>query len=1232
MKLTFFRWLCLLVPGIALTGSCFAEPGPTQLRPALNIDGGSIGDASQESTTKIGECPLDLKPRTAPAEAQCRAAQTAEQLPARSVVSDENAARADVRFLTDDLFALFKAQCQGCHVDQNQGGFNVTRSTFSQKIDDAVLNRMRSDNPDEVMPPLTADGKLWRDRQEGDAVRKLVALLERWREAGSPVDFFIVPGSEGGKSPFFMAAGVAQSLTNLGSCVPDAALVATAQEKGCTIDAKFAALKRTPERGAPPEEYLGLPKRLEETDLFTLDTEELARHGVVAFAPAYPLWSDGAGKLRHVRVPFGQSIRFNKETQEFEIPKNTRFYKTFLKKVVEVGGNERWKKIETRLIVARPGEEALFGTYEWNEAETEAVLLTEPYRDYTPFRDKVITTVTDEPAAIEVQGLIDAGKLYNWTFEMEKRQALRRYAIPGRDRCIQCHMGSQSRILGTDSGSFVLGFTPLQVWRRPQGEGGVIEPSGPDELTQLDRLIQYGIITGITSSTEITPLERSQEPRKPRNEHELMAQSYMLGNCAHCHNPRGFPSVEHSELAPLLNFWPSKDGGIFEFPLEAYSPRIKRGIDGEIPIPYITPSIRDRIPEGAADRPGAPWTPKHRVNTTEGSPYRVKHLSAPWRSLIWRNADTPFTYADEAAIYPHMPLNTPGFDCRAPRIFGDWMVSIPSVRKHPELDENRPTYDELFVLLPGTAAEKLFLIEQLNPIDRTPQPFREIKPGDPSYEQAAKDAQIRLNLWRTGPRYNLCPDASDIQDPTVLRAQRVVPEDNEVPIVEPAFTDGVPDRPHWVETDLTELPPPWSPRRNDWNTILIERAFPEIPQGRDYEDRKAKQDAEKKVVNVLGGMLLKDVRQFALTEVPFGLWLKKPNCNFNAVPKVKDFPENSRPQWMAKVGAEEPVFTSAPGEAVYDMICVNCHGVNADSKGIQAQKVAELTGGKARVANFMSGLLGPATGPGQNQRDTFKDQAGATGEDWAARYLGWMALGGTQAPIPSPILQLVGRTEVLGKPRAGYEVEASPNMLAVVQDLCRFVLPSDTYKTDETFSKQGDGTWAFERKRPFITENGDAELWQRACSLNNPVVRVLTVKRNERTDLLTLIKPQYGVFAKADNYGNAPVVDHRGKLVQGITGDNLFPWCIQKPASGDQLAIAEEFVDQNRIKDANGNDHPLPFCPATTMTNLLSAEEIDAWAKRGALNAGFSVFLFLNELANGRVDRTRYNECEKLTP
>ena len=49
---------------------------------------------------------------------------------------------------------------------------------------------------------------------------------------------------------------------------------------------------------------------------------------------------------------------------------------------------------------------------------------------------------------------------------------MRRYAIPGAQRCIECHMGSPSA-------SFVLGFTPLQIARRPAGQGGVYRGRRP---------------------------------------------------------------------------------------------------------------------------------------------------------------------------------------------------------------------------------------------------------------------------------------------------------------------------------------------------------------------------------------------------------------------------------------------------------------------------------------------------------------------------------------------------------------------------------------------------------------------------------------------------------------------------------------------------------------------------------------------------------------------------------
>ena len=148
------------------------------------------------------------------------------------------------------------------------------------------------------------------------------------------------------------------------------------------------------------------------------------------------------------------------------------------------------------------------------------------------------------------------------------------------------------------------------------------------------------------------------------------------------------------------------------------SPVRSRGAGGDIPIPYITPSLRDypvatdddiRIDNGqiaGSRRTGElTWTPKYPRNQSArhcedlskpdldrdtrtllraycGSKTTgIAFVPAPWRSLIYRNVDSPFAYFDDYVPFPHMPMNTFGFDCRAPRIMGDWMVGLPSVRK-----------------------------------------------------------------------------------------------------------------------------------------------------------------------------------------------------------------------------------------------------------------------------------------------------------------------------------------------------------------------------------------------------------------------------------------------------------------------------------------------------------------------------------------------------------------------
>jgi mono/diheme cytochrome c family protein len=910
-------------------------------------------------------------------------------------------------------------------------------------------------------------------------------------------------------------------------------------------------------------------------------------------------------------VPQGKSIHFDKKTQSFEIPENTRFYKTFLKHIVDSDGQERYKKIETRLIVTRPDaglgvgqSRALFGSYKWNAAETEATLqnaIDQPLHNGEAFADELLTYITDEPAAQAIRDKNPA----NLTFEYERAKVIRHYAIPGRDRCIQCHMGSPSQ-------DFVLGFTPLQLVRRPMDEGGIFEPAEGEELTQLDRLSALGVITGIDSVADIVPLEQTQGTRAPRNARELTAQGYLLGNCAHCHNPRGYPTQVAPELK-VLNFYPGmKDtegkgiGGIFQFPLTLASPRVTRGLDAR-PVPYITPSLRDLIPYNYQDRiADGSYTPKWEefTNETEGTTTRT-FFEAPWRSLIFRNVHNPFAYGDDYTIFPHMPMNTAGYDCRARQLLGNWMVSIPARRKHAEIKEDFvPRFNTL-----GNGGDA-------KTADNESQPYVEALASDADYQAALDAAAVRLAKFQAGPEYK-CPDTSDILDPAVGKEKGdqgtlvITPRDKLVPL------DGVPDRTHWVSTDLTAPNVEWEPRQTTWERVLVHQDYPEVEAGNAVKLQQ--REEEKKVVAILSTVTPNEqFKKFALAPFPMALWKQKSECQTRlaagSVAKAGSFTGSKRLRWLdiSKVANDAPLYQALPGGAIYDMVCVNCHGRKFDAQGRQAETVQLMTGGEARVANFVTGLFGPLDSPGANRARVFGKVAttGVSADDWGARYMAWMALGGTDKTIPQAVLQIVSRTDVSGTRRLNpLLLDASANMLAAGKAACEFVLP---IKDHEVVSSTTDANhYALAQNfNALITGNGDAELWQRTCSLGNrPVIRAFAGASSFRTGgPANLYKP--------DKYpAGAAVGNHLGATVKwGDPEDNYFPWCVRPPFTQPDPPAA-----------------PLPVCPeAMLATDAYNAEELEDWARRGAINAGMAVFLYMDQVARGKFDPLRYDECEKL--
>jgi hypothetical protein len=153
------------------------------------------------------------------------------------------------------------------------------------------------------------------------------------------------------------------------------------------------------------------PQRLSGTGLFADGAGESLAPGVMAYAPRFPLWSDGADKRRWLWLPPGTRIDTG-DMDSWEFPVGSKFWKEFTRDGV---------RVETRLIEKLPGDEWLALAYLWRSDQSDA--------DAAPF------------------GAIDAGGTP--------------HDVPASNECAACHGGRKS---------FVLGVSAIQLSSLPEGE------------------------------------------------------------------------------------------------------------------------------------------------------------------------------------------------------------------------------------------------------------------------------------------------------------------------------------------------------------------------------------------------------------------------------------------------------------------------------------------------------------------------------------------------------------------------------------------------------------------------------------------------------------------------------------------------------------------------------------------------------------------------------------------
>jgi hypothetical protein len=167
------------------------------------------------------------------------------------------------------------------------------------------------------------------------------------------------------------------------------------------------------------------PERLSETGLFTDVAGESLAPGVMAYAPQFELWSDGAEKRRWLWLPPGTRIDTS-NMDSWVFPKGTKFWKEFTRNGV---------RVETRLLEKRgSGDDWVALAYLWRSDQSDA--------DAAPF------------------GAIDAaGTPHN---------------VPASNECAACHGGRRS---------FVLGFSAIQLSSLPEGELDLAELVAVDLVT-----------------------------------------------------------------------------------------------------------------------------------------------------------------------------------------------------------------------------------------------------------------------------------------------------------------------------------------------------------------------------------------------------------------------------------------------------------------------------------------------------------------------------------------------------------------------------------------------------------------------------------------------------------------------------------------------------------------------------------------------------------------------------
>jgi len=241
------------------------------------------------------------------------------------------------------------------------------------------------------------------------------------------------------------------------------------------------------------------PRFLSQTGAFSNLATLQPAQGLMPFDVNSPLWSDAAEKKRWIAIPnngthdtAAERVTYS-DDGAWTFPTGTVLVKHFALPVDERNPSIV-KPLETRFFI-NGSDGVYYGvTYKWNDAGTDAELLTTG--------DSRDLTITQADGSTRTQ---------HWDF-------------PSRADCRTCHSAGADNVLGVRSFQLAKSMTYPQTGRTSN---------------QLETWNALGIFGSSFGSRNPATVPAAVNPRDPHASLDMRVKSYIAANCSHCHQPGG---------------------------------------------------------------------------------------------------------------------------------------------------------------------------------------------------------------------------------------------------------------------------------------------------------------------------------------------------------------------------------------------------------------------------------------------------------------------------------------------------------------------------------------------------------------------------------------------------------------------------------------------------------------------------------------------------------------------